>query len=104
MFYTMNANETYYKENMEQGLKSRTDLLKLLGGTVEVYAACDTYQFSDYNKFHAGIFDEEHKRKVQEEQFPKDLQAAFEIGCSLVSGLRLSFLAWNFDLIWIMPT
>lgn len=85
MFYTMNATETYYKESMKQGLQFRTDLLKLLGGTVEVYAACDTYQFSDYAKFHAGIFDENHKRKVHEEQFPKDLQAAFEIGCRLAT-------------------
>ncbi|WP_302011703.1 hypothetical protein, partial [Collinsella tanakaei] len=75
----------YYKESMEQGLQFRTNLLKLLGGTVEVYAACDTYQFSDYSKYHASSFDESHKRKVREEQFPKDLQAAFEIGCRLAA-------------------
>lgn len=85
MFYTMNAPETYYKEKMEEGLKTRTDLLNRLGGMVEVYAAFDTYQFSDYAKYHAGIFDEEHKRKVHEEQFPKDLQTAFEIGRKLVT-------------------
>lgn len=85
MFYTMNASEKYYKESMEQGLQFRTNLLKLLGGTVEVYAACDTYQFSDYSKYHASSFDESHKRKVREEQFPKDLQAAFEIGCRLAA-------------------
>ena len=44
-----------------------------------------TYQCQDYTKFHAGIFDENHKRKVHEEQFPKDLQSAFEIGCKIAA-------------------
>lgn len=55
-----------------------------LGGKVEVYAACDTYQFSDYAKFHAGTFSEEQKKKVREEQFPENLEAAFKIGRRLI--------------------
>lgn len=83
MFFTMNALEQYYKEAMEQALINRTAILQRLGGQVEVYAACDTYQFSDYAKFHAGTFNEKHKRSVREEQFPKHMAAAFEIGCRL---------------------
>lgn len=83
MFYTMNASEEYYKSSMEQALTNRATILQRLGGKVEVYAACDTYQFSDYAKFHAETFNEEHKKKLREEQFPKDLVAAFEIGRSL---------------------
>ena len=79
-FLTMNASETFYKGNMEQSLKNRVEILQRLGGTVEVYAACDTYQFRDYSKYHTGVFDEVHKRKVREEQFPKDMEAAYEIG------------------------
>ena len=44
-----------------------------------------TYQFQDYTKFHLGIFDENHKIKVHKEQFPKDLQSAFEIGCKIAA-------------------
>ena len=82
-FFTMNAPETFYKGNMEQSLINRVGILQRLGGTVEVYAACDTYQFHDYSKYHAGVFDEVHKRKVRKEQFPKDMEAAYEIGCRL---------------------
>lgn len=84
-FYTMNAPEDYYKDAMEEILQKRAGLLQRLGGKVETYAACDTYQFPDYSKYHAGTFDEIHKRKVHEEQFPKDLQAAYEMGYRLVS-------------------
>lgn len=58
-----------------------------MSGTSEYYAACDTLQFDDYSRFAAGSFNEAHKRKVREEQFPKDLQAAYDIGFRLtVSG------------------
>ena len=85
LFLTMNAPEVFYKSSMEQSLKNRAGILERLGGKVEVYAAYDTYQFSDYSKYHTGVFDEVHKRKVREEQFPKDLEAAYEIGRRLTS-------------------
>jgi len=85
LFLTMNAPEAFYKSNMEQSLKNRAGILQRLGGTVEIYAANDTYQFSDYSKYHSGVFNEVHKRKVREEQFPKDMEAAYEIGRRLTS-------------------
>lgn len=85
LFLTMNAPETFYKDNMEETLKKRAGILQRLGGTVEVFAAYDTYQFRDYSRYHAGTFDEVHKRKVREEQFPKDLEAAYEIGRRLTA-------------------
>jgi multimeric flavodoxin WrbA len=84
-FYTMNTTEEYYKNMLEKPLQVHPEILKRLGGSVEVYASFDTYQFDDYSKYHAGFFDEAHKRKVREEQFPKDLEAAFEIGRKLMS-------------------
>ena len=60
------------------------DAMKRLGGSSEYYAACDTLQFEDYSKFAAGTFNEEHKRKVRETQFPKELQAAYDIGYRLI--------------------
>ena len=59
--------------------------MKRLGGISEYYAACDTLQFDDYFRFVAGNFNEAHKRKVREEQFPKDLQAAYDIGYRLMT-------------------
>ena len=44
----------------------------------------DTYQFNDYSKYAVNDYIFEHKKEVQEKQFPKDLQAAFELGQRLV--------------------
>lgn len=85
VFYTMNAPEEHYKNGMEQALQLHPQILQRLGGKVEVYASCDTYQFNDYSKYHSGAFDEAHKRKVRETQFPKDMEAAYEIGRKLMS-------------------
>lgn len=85
VFYTMNAPEEYYKNAMEQSLQLHPQILQRLGGNVEVYASHDTYQFNDYSKYHAGLFDEAHKRRVREEQFPKDMEAVYEIGRRLMS-------------------
>jgi multimeric flavodoxin WrbA len=84
-FYTMNAPEEYYKNVMGQSLQLHPEILQRLGGNVEVYASCDTYQFNDYSKYHSGMFDEAHKRNVRETQFPKDMEAAYEIGRKLMS-------------------
>lgn len=84
-FYTMNATEEYYKNMKEKSLQAHPEILKRLGGSVEVYASLDTYQFNDYSKYHAGLVDEAHKRKVREEQFPKDMEAAYEIGRKLMN-------------------
>lgn len=84
MFFTMNAPEAFYNNSMKDYLENRAGILKRLGGTVETYAACDTYQFPDYEKYHSGTFDARHKRDVRETQFPKDLQAAYEIGKRLM--------------------
>lgn len=83
LFYTMNTSKEFYENMMKQLLQNQIVLLQRLGGRVEVYAACDTYQFNDYAKYHAGMFDETHKRKVRDEQFPKDLKAAYVIGYKL---------------------
>ena len=85
VIYTMNAPEEYYKNAMEQSLQLHPQILQRLGGNVEVYASHDTYQFSDYSKYHSAAYDEAQKRKVRDEQFPKDMEAAYEIGRKLMS-------------------
>lgn len=49
-------------------------------GPCELLCSCDTLQFNDYSKYHAGMFNEEAKRAHHETQFPVDLQNAFELG------------------------
>ena len=84
-FFTMNAPKIYASTAYRGIMKQYANAMKRLGGSTEYYAACDTLQFENYAKFAAGTFSEEHKRKVHEEQFPKDLQAAYDIGFRLAS-------------------
>lgn len=83
-FFTMNVGDEYAK-TYQSVFESNTSLLKKFGGRTEYYLATDTLQFNDYSKFQAGQFDENAKRQRHEEQFPKDLANAFEIGKRLVS-------------------
>ena len=84
-FFTMNAPKMFAKTAYRSVMKQYSDAMKCLGGNSEYYAACDTLQFEDYSKFAAGTFYEEHKRKMRKEQFPKDLQAAYDIGFRLAA-------------------
>ena len=56
---------------------------------MEVYACCDTLQVNDYSKFNMASFSEAHKKEMREKQFPKDLEAAFNMGARLSAGARL---------------
>ena len=82
-FFTMNAPKVYANTGYSAMMKQYTEAMKRLGGSTEYYAACDTLQFDDYLKFAAGTFNETHKRKMRKTQFPKDLQAAYDIGFRL---------------------
>lgn len=84
-FFTMNASKVYANTAYRGIMKQYASAMKRLGGSSEYYAACDTLQFDNYTKFAAGTFSEEHKRKVREEQFPKDMKAAYDIGFRLIT-------------------
>ena len=84
-FFTMNAPEAYANTGYRAMMKQYAEAMKRLGGHSEYYAACDTLQFEDYSKFAAGTFNEAHKRKSRQEQFPKDLQAAYDTGFRLIT-------------------
>ena len=82
-FFTMNAPEKYAAANYRAIMEHYADALKRLGGSGEYYAAYDTLQFNDYSRYAAGSFDEKHKRDVRRDVFPRDLQAAYDIGFRL---------------------
>ena len=84
LIYTMNVNEEGYKQfNYHKILPPTENYIKMLFGYCETINAYDTYQFSDYSKYDCDLFDEKHKSEVRENQFPKDLENAFELGRKL---------------------
>ena len=83
-FFTMNAPKVFAKTAYRGMMKQYVGAMERLGSS-EYYAACDTLQFDDYSKYAAGNFNEAHKRKMRDEQFPKDLKAAYDIGFRLIS-------------------
>lgn len=84
LFYTMNTSKEYYEMAYKPMVENRTNILGRLGGVVESYASFNTLQFNDYSKYHAKGFDEEKKKKSRQEQFPKDLEEAYQLGQRLV--------------------
>lgn len=79
--YTMNITNEQMKDlGYKQGLKSSEMAMKRLFGSFESLIVNDTYQFDDYSKYVVTVFDEKKKAKVRKEQFPKDCQAAFDMG------------------------
>ena len=86
--YTANAGEGYFEQNLRPYLSGVERLFKMaLHGETRSYAACDTLQVNDYSRYDMGLFNEEAKRAHREQQFPKDLGAAFSMGAEL-SGVR----------------
>ena len=84
---TMNAPKAFY--NLAYRKKSKEVARSFtLNGSVEVYACCDTLQVKDYSKYNMASFNEDHKKKMREKQFPKDLEKAFQMGVRLSGGKR----------------
>lgn len=47
----------------------------------------DTYQFKDYSKYANDVFDADLKKESLENQFPKDLKAAYQLGVDMAKSL-----------------
>ena len=85
VIYTMNCPEDLaHKINYDIILEENTKCLNHVLGYAESLYAYDTYQFVDYSKYNVDLFDEKEKAKVRDEQFPKDLEKAFDLGKRLV--------------------
>lgn len=74
--FTMNAPGEFYKDFFN-GLIGMTNNII---GESEYVMAYQTQQFEDYSKYAATMFDVEMVKKRHVEQFPKDCEAAFEMG------------------------
>ena len=84
--YTMNVSEQEMKiSDYEQNLAAT------LGWTQHIFTytpttlySCYTYQYDDYSKYVADLWDIEEKERQRKEQFPIDLKNAFELGKRLI--------------------
>ena len=80
LIVTMNASEEALRGLYGMTVENISNTIGFLMGNCETVYSCDTYQFSDYSKYYAGMWDEEHKRQHRDEQFPIDLRNAYELG------------------------
>ena len=79
--YTMNATEEGMKPSGQEGRVTQNErLLRMLFGASEWLCSYDTYQFEDYSKVVADLFDVEKKKERRKEVFPQDCEKAFEMG------------------------
>jgi multimeric flavodoxin WrbA len=86
LVYTMNIAEGMLDEwgyNALFGTHVRA--LHVLGGPVEYVTACDTYQFEDYSRYYAPMFDVEHKKRMRDGIFPIECERAYTMGARLAA-------------------
>jgi multimeric flavodoxin WrbA len=84
--YTMNAPlERMRAIGYERQVSATEMFMKRVFGNSESLICCDTYQFPDYSKIDQKRFDPEVKAARRKEQFPRDCQAAFDMGARLAS-------------------
>ena len=83
---TMNAPKAYFDMAYRKKADETEQAFRALNGSVEVYACCDTLQVTDYGRYSMAGFDEAHKKEMRENQFPRDLEAAFRMGARLGTG------------------
>ncbi len=83
--YTMNAGENQKPRESDDQIAWTDRLLKLFFGQSDKLCSFDTYQFEDYSKVVAPLFDVEKKAKRRAEVFPVDCANAFEMGARLAS-------------------
>ncbi len=90
MIYTMNVSEALSNQ-MYPDMFDKTEFMitTVFEKPVRIFAY-DTYQFSDYDKYVVEVFDKNDKLKHKEEQFPKDLQIAFQRGKDMVNNIEKS--------------
>ena len=86
LIFTMNANEVQFRQHhYDVVLGDNETSLRAVFGYCETLYVFDTFQYTDYAKYDCDLFDAEHKAKMRDEQFPKDLQKAYELGKRLAT-------------------
>ncbi|MEA4964170.1 flavodoxin family protein [Lutispora sp.] len=82
--YTMGATESQMTElGYEQHFKFNEMFMEHIFGSSETLVVTDTYQFDDYSKYVATLFDADEKARRRKEVFPNDCKKAFEMGARI---------------------
>lgn len=85
MIYTMGCPVDMMKDCHYPEMFAETEnFLKSLLGYSETVYTNNAYQFDDYSKYDVADFMEAPRAKYRDEQYPKDLQSAYELGKRLV--------------------
>ena len=85
--YTMGVDEERMKlMDYGQIFAINQMFLERVFGKSEFITANDMYQFDDYSKYVAPMFDVSAKAKRRETMFPQDCERAFEMGSRLAKG------------------
>ena len=82
--YAMNAPSADFYKPMFSSVES---YMSHIFGHYEAVYACNTYQFKDYDRYDVNLFPVEMKAQSREQQFPKDLESAYEMGRNLIKQL-----------------
>lgn len=80
LIVTMNADAETVKKGYCERFESDASMTGWILGSGETLVSCDTYQFSDYSKYHSSMFDERKKAEWRDRQFPVDLKNAYDMG------------------------
>ena len=76
MIFTTNAPSKFYADFYAGFVSTSSRLI----GQTEYVTAEDTWQFDDYSKYAADMFDVEAKRRRHEEVFPEECRKAYDMG------------------------
>jgi multimeric flavodoxin WrbA len=85
MIFATNAPSGFYSGFYDGLVKSSVRFI----GETEYVAAAETWQFDDYSKYAADMFDVEARKRRHEEVFPQDCQNAFDMGKRLATSPEL---------------
>ncbi len=77
----MNVTEEMLKTyGMDKHIELNEIAMRMAFGATELLLSFDTYQFKDYSKVVAPMFDPEEKAKKWKDAFPVDCTKAFDMG------------------------
>ncbi|KAH0792133.1 flavodoxin family protein [Histomonas meleagridis] len=87
MIYTMNvtpelSKEFHYPKYFDEIKRINEYMFR---GKSERLCVYDTQQVDDYSKYALTVFDAKEKERRRKEEFPKDLEKAFQLGRELVT-------------------
>jgi multimeric flavodoxin WrbA len=85
LVFTFGADEKWAKKSFEPAMDQVTGWFERLFGGCEKVCSYDCQQVADYRDYDIRVCVPEEKYERRRTEFPKDLQAAFEMGCRLAT-------------------